>query len=161
MGEKIGVGAMYKVCVIHGPNLNLLGSREPSLYGEITLEELNKQLINDGKRLGLEVETFQSNYEGALVEKIQQAAGCNCLIINAAAYTHTSIAIRDALLAVKVPTVEVHISKIYRREVFRQHSMLADVVQGQIIGFGISGYRLALDAAVHLIQGGTTIVQTS
>jgi 3-dehydroquinate dehydratase-2 len=158
---EIGVGYMYKVCVIHGPNLNLLGSREPSLYGKITLEELNKQLINYGKKVGLEVETFQSNYEGAIVEKIQQAAGCNCLIINAAAYTHTSIAIRDALLAVKVSTVEVHISNIYRREDFRQRSLLADVVQGQIVGFGVYGYRLALDAAIHLIQGGTTIVQTS
>jgi 3-dehydroquinate dehydratase-2 len=157
---EIGVGVMSKVCIIHGPNLNLLGSREPSLYGEITLEELNRQLTDYGKRLGLEVETFQSNYEGAIVEKIQQAVGCDCLIINAAAYTHTSIAIRDALLAVKVPAVEVHISNIYRREDFRQRSLLADVVQGQIVGFGVYGYRLALDAAIHLLQGGTTIVQT-
>lgn len=152
---------MNKVCVIHGPNLNLLGSREPSFYGEITLEELNKQLLVYGEELGIEVETFQSNYEGAIVEKIQQSTVYDCLIINAAAYTHTSIAIRDALLAVMVPTVEVHISNIYRREDFRQRSLLADVVQGQIVGFGIFSYRLALDAAVHLLQGGTTIVQTS
>lgn len=148
---------MSKVCVIHGPNLNLLGSREPTLYGKFTLEELNKQLISYGQKLGLEVEVFQSNHEGALVEKIQQAAGCDYLIINAAAYTHTSIAIRDALLAIKIPAVEVHISNIYQREDFRQRSLLANVVQGQITGLGVLGYRLALDAAAYFLQGGTTI----
>lgn len=148
---------MSKVYIIHGPNLNLLGSREPLLYGKITLEELNKQLINYGQKLGLEVETFQSNHEGALVEKIQQAASYDYLVINAAAYTHTSIAIRDALLAIKIPAVEVHISNIYQREDFRQQSLLANVVQGQIIGLGVLGYRLALDAAAYFLQGGKSI----
>ncbi|MDD2212731.1 MAG: type II 3-dehydroquinate dehydratase [Clostridia bacterium] len=148
---------MSKVCIIHGPNLNLLGSREPLVYGKITLEELNKQLISYGQKLGLEVETFQSNHEGALVEKIQQAASYDYLVINAAAYTHTSIAIRDALLAIKIPAVEVHISNIYQREDFRQQSLLANVVQGQIIGLGVLGYRLALDAAAYFLQGGKSI----
>ncbi|MGI6588990.1 MAG: type II 3-dehydroquinate dehydratase [Peptococcia bacterium] len=148
---------MFKVYVIHGPNLNLLGSREPAVYGELTLKELNNQLISYGEKLGLKVETFQSNHEGVLVEKIQEVASYDYLIINAAAYTHTSIAIRDALLATGTPTIEVHISNLYQREDFRQCSLLADIVQGQIMGLGVLGYRLALDAAIHFLQGGTTI----
>jgi 3-dehydroquinate dehydratase-2 len=148
---------MFKVCVIHGPNLNLLGSREPSIYGTLTLEELNEQLIIHGQKLGLKVETFQSNYEGALIEKIQKAASYDYLIINVAAYTHSSVAIRDALLSIKTPAVEVHISNLYQREDFRQRSLLADIVQGQIIGLGVLGYRLALDTAAYFLQGGSTI----
>ena len=134
---------MFKVCIIHGPNLNLLGSREPLIYGKLTFEELNEQLISYGQKLGLDVKIFQSNHEGALVEKIQEATGYDYLIINVAAYTHTSIAIRDALLATKIPAIEVHISNLAQREAFRQHSLLADVVQGQIMGLGVFGYRLA------------------
>ncbi|HHY06743.1 MAG TPA: type II 3-dehydroquinate dehydratase [Clostridia bacterium] len=148
---------MFKVCIIHGPNLNLLGSREPLIYGKLTFEELNEQLISYGQKLGLDVKIFQSNHEGALVEKIQEATGYDYLIINVAAYTHTSIAIRDALLATKIPAIEVHISNLAQREAFRQHSLLADVVQGQIMGLGVFGYRLALDAVFHYLQGGNTI----
>jgi len=148
---------MFKVCIIHGPNLNLLGSREPLIYGKLTFEELNEQLISYGQKLGLDVKIFQSNHEGALVEKIQEATGYDYLIINVAAYSHTSIAIRDALLATKIPAIEVHISNLAQREAFRQHSLLADVVQGQIMGLGVFGYRLALDAVFHYLQGGNTI----
>jgi 3-dehydroquinate dehydratase-2 len=147
---------MYKVCVIHGPNLNLLGKREPSIYGNHTLEDLNKQLVNFGISIGADVETFQSNYEGAIVDKIQQLHSSDFLIINAAAYTHTSIAIRDALLAVGIPAIEVHISNIYKRDSFRHHSYIADVVEGQITGLGVFGYQLALQAAVYYLQGGKT-----
>jgi 3-dehydroquinate dehydratase-2 len=143
---------MYKVCVLHGPNLNMLGYREPSFYGDISLGKLNRQLIAYGEQLGLEVQTFQSNHEGVLVDKIHQSLDCDYLIINAAAYTHTSIAIRDALLAVKIPALEVHISNVYKREEYRQHSLLADVVQGQIVGLGVLGYRLALEAAACFLK---------
>jgi len=160
MDEDWCVVIVFKVCIIHGPNLNLLGQRETSLYGEITFADLNEQLVNYGKGLSLEVTSFQSNFEGAIVEKIQAATDFDYLIINAAAYTHTSIAIRDALLAVNVPAVEVHITNIQQREDFRRHSFLADVVQGQIIGLGIFGYRLALDFVAYSLQGGTALVQT-
>ncbi len=146
---------MPRICVIHGPNLNLLGKREPSVYGDVTLKELDKQLIEYGKELGLEVDTFQSNHEGAIVDKIQELTNYDYLIINAAAYTHTSIAIRDALQAVKKPTLEVHISNIYKREDFRQHSLLANVVQGQITGLGVPGYRFALEAAAYFLDEDT------
>lgn len=148
---------MYKVCVIHGPNLNMLGRREPSLYGNSSLDELNVQLITYGQQLGLEVHTFQSNHEGAIVEKIHELLDYDYIIINAAAYTHTSIAIRDALLAVRIPALEVHISNIYQRENYRQHSFLADVVQGQIVGLGVLGYRLALEAAAYFLKEDHTI----
>ncbi len=143
---------MPRVCVIHGPNLNLLGKREPEIYGNVTLKELNKQLQDYGKELGMEVDTFQSNCEGAIVDKIQEAGKYDYLIINAAAYSHTSIAIRDALKAVQKPAMEVHISNIYEREDFRQHSMLANVVQGQITGLGVPGYRFALEAAAYFLD---------
>lgn len=143
---------MPRICVIHGPNLNLLGKREPEIYGNMTLKELNQQLQEYGKELGMEVDTFQSNCEGAIVDKIQEAEKYDYLIINAAAYSHTSIAIRDALKAVNKPAMEVHISNIYEREDFRQHSMLANVVQGQITGLGVPGYRFALEAAAYFLE---------
>ncbi len=149
---------MFKICIIHGPNLNLLGQREAKIYGEMTFAELNRQLIAYGEEKGLKVEIFQSNHEGDLVDKIQSAADFDYLIINAAAYTHTSIALRDALLACSTPAVEVHLSNLAKREPFRQVSLLADVVQGQIIGLGVWGYRLALDAVLHFLQGGKDIV---
>lgn len=139
-----------RVCVIQGPNINMLGTREPSLYGRLTLEQLHEELVEAGEKEGLSVECFQSNHEGEIVEKVHSLAGnTDYIIINAAAYTHTSIAIRDALLAVKIPAIEVHISNIYAREGFRHKSLLADVVQGQICGLGPLGYHLALRAVSH------------
>ncbi len=142
-----------KILVIHGPNLNMLGKRELELYGDLTLEKINRNLKKHGKSLGLSVETFQSNHEGIIVEQIQEAGGtCQGLIINPAAYTHTSIAIRDALLLLDIPIVEVHLSNIYKREPFRQESLVADVVTGQISGLGAEGYRLALEAIAAIIN---------
>ena len=141
------------VLVINGPNLNLLGTREPEIYGRTTLEDINHQLVSLGAELGVRVESFQSNSEGALVDRIQQARGrVDLIIINPAAYTHTSIAIRDALSAVELPVIELHLSNVYKRESFRHHSTIADVVEGRLMGFGADGYLLALRAAVQMIQ---------
>jgi 3-dehydroquinate dehydratase-2 len=141
-----------KILVIHGPNLNLLGRREPEIYGRTTLDEINRGLAGLGARMGLTVETFQSNHEGEIVDRIQRAAGsCAGLIINAAAYTHTSIAIRDALSMLEVPMIEVHLSNIHAREAFRHESLLAGVVTGQIVGLGAAGYRLALQALAEMM----------
>jgi 3-dehydroquinate dehydratase II len=141
-----------RVLVIHGPNLNLLGSREPHIYGRRRLEEINASLAALGLRLGVSVDAFQSNHEGALVDRIQQAAGAYAgIIINAAAYTHTSVAIRDALAALSIPVIEVHLSNIHKREAFRQTSLMAAVVTGQIVGLGAAGYELALRALAEMI----------
>jgi 3-dehydroquinate dehydratase-2 len=141
------------VLVIHGPNLNLLGVREPEIYGRTTLQEIDRQLSALGHELGLKVETFQSNSEGAIVDRIQTARGqVDVLIINPAAYTHTSIAIRDALGLLDVPVIEVHLSNVYRREPFRHHSTIADVVAGRIMGFGAESYALALRAAAVMVS---------
>ncbi len=143
----------HKILVIHGPNLNMLGKREPEKYGTSTLDEINTLLTTHGSRTGIDVQTFQSNHEGSIVEKIQQARDVyNALIINPAAYTHTSIAIRDAVLLLDIPVVEIHLSNIYKRESFRHKSMLCDVVTGQIAGFGMYGYLMALDAIVNILQ---------
>ena len=142
-----------KVLVIHGPNLNMLGKREPEIYGKRTLDEINAGLENLGKKLGLVVETFQSNHEGAIVDKIQEASTTQKgIIINPAAYTHTSIAIRDALLAIDIPIIEIHISNIYKREPFRHKSLISDVATAQITGLGIKGYDVALNALAGMIQ---------
>ena len=142
-----------KILVIHGPNLNMLGKREPDIYGTTTLETINSNLEELGKRLGLELETFQSNHEGAIIEKIQEAAKIqNGIIINPAAFTHTSIAIRDALLLLDIPVIEMHLSNIYKREPFRHKSMMSDVVTAQITGFGIQGYTMALEAMAKMVQ---------
>jgi 3-dehydroquinate dehydratase-2 len=142
-----------KVLVIHGPNLNLLGTREPEIYGKTTLDEINSILEELGNKLGLAVETFQSNHEGAIVDKIQQAvSGQKGLIINPAAYTHTSIAIRDALVMLDIPIIEIHISNIYKREPFRHQSLIGDVVTAQIKGFGVQGYTMALEALAGMIK---------
>ncbi len=142
-----------KVLVIHGPNLNLLGTREPEIYGKTTLNEVNSTLEDMGYRLGLAVETFQSNHEGAIVDKIQQALlDQNGLVINPAAYTHTSIAIRDALAMLDMPIIEIHISNIYKREPFRQQSLISGVVTAQIKGFGVRGYFMALEAMAEMID---------
>lgn len=145
---------MPRILVLHGPNLNLLGQREASIYGSTSLEEINRLIKEEADKLGLEVTTLQSNYEGRLVEAIQDARGkYDLIIINPAAYTHTSIALRDAILAVDIPVIEVHISNIYKREAFRQKSYIADVAVGQICGFGINSYLLAIRAAAKIIQG--------
>jgi 3-dehydroquinate dehydratase II len=140
---------MKSVLVIHGPNLNLLGAREPDIYGAVSLDQINGQLRVKAQALGLSVEIFQSNHEGDIVDTIGKAAGTfDALIINPAAYTHTSVAIRDAISACGIPTYEVHLSNIYSREDFRHHSMVAPVAVGQISGFGVHSYLLALEA-VH------------
>ena len=139
------------ILIIHGPNLNMLGSREPETYGGTSLSEINDALRARAEKQGAAINTFQSNHEGEIVEAIQQAAGnCSALIINPAAYTHTSVAIRDAVLLLDIPVIEVHLSNIYKREEFRHKSMIADAASGQISGLGAYGYLLALDAALHL-----------
>lgn len=144
---------MARVLVIHGPNLNLLGSREPEIYGRESLEDLNRRLREEAARLGVEVEILQSNHEGEIVEAIQGArGGAACIIINPAAFTHYSLAIREAIAASGVPAIEVHLSNIYAREGFRRRSVVAPVAVGQITGFGTLGYMLALQAA-SLIAG--------
>lgn len=141
-----------KILVIHGPNLNMLGKREPEIYGKTTLAEINSELEDFGRSLGIEVETFQSNHEGAIVDKIQQVFGqCSGIIINPAAYTHTSVAIRDALLLLNVPIIEIHLSNIYKREAFRHKSFVSDIATAQLCGFGAMGYRMAIEAMAKLI----------
>lgn len=140
-----------KVLVIHGPNLNLLGTREPEVYGKTTLADINAMLAEEATLLGIQLETFQSNIEGEMVTAIQNARGrIDAIVMNPAAYTHTSVALRDAVAAVGIPTVEVHLSNVYAREPFRHHSYIAPVAVGQISGFGAEGYRLALQAAAKL-----------
>lgn len=135
------------VLVINGPNLNMLGKREPEIYGSDTLDDINARLSKTAAEMSITLDCFQSNYEGALVEKIQDAMGkVDGIIINPAAYTHTSVAIRDALLLHTIPIIEVHLSNIYKREEFRHHSMVSGVATGQIAGLGVQGYHLALTA---------------
>ena len=142
---------MRKILVIHGPNLNMLGKREPDLYGSESLGEINERLETSAKSFGIELEIFQSNHEGRLVDKIQTAlSGYAAVVINPAAFTHTSVAIRDALLLLDVPIIEIHLSNIYKREPFRHKSLIADIATGQISGFGPAGYSMALEAAVRL-----------
>ncbi len=141
------------ILVIHGPNLNLLGIREPGIYGSVTLEGINRLLNEKAESLAVTLSITQSNHEGVLVDSIQAAFGhYQGILMNAAAYTHTSIAIRDALSAVKIPTVEVHLSNIYRRERFRHHSYIADIAVGQISGFGANSYILGLEALHHYLS---------
>lgn len=133
------------VLVLHGPNLNLLGSREPELYGSATLADIDSALGALAGELGLAIESFQSNSEGELVTALQSARGRVAgVLINAAAYTHTSVAIRDAVLTLELPVIEVHLSNIHRREEFRHKSLLSDVVDGVVLGFGMDSYLLAL-----------------
>jgi len=143
-----------KVLVIHGPNLNLLGHREPATYGEQTLAQINEMVAAEAANADIEVKFVQSNIEGELVDAIQQAAQwADAIIINPAAYTHTSVALRDVLAAVDIPAVEVHLSNIYAREEFRHRSLTAAGCRGQISGFGAWGYVLALQAARHIVEG--------
>lgn len=141
------------ILVLHGPNLNLLGLREPEVYGSTTLDRINSSLETDSKKLRVGVHCLQSNHEGVLVDAIHNAREKHQgIVINAGAYTHTSVAIRDAIAGVQIPTVEVHLSNIYTREKFRHHSYLAPVVIGQISGFGSDSYRLGLQAVVSYLR---------
>jgi 3-dehydroquinate dehydratase-2 len=141
-----------KILVIHGPNLNMLGKREPHIYGHQSLAEINAELKAHGDSLGIDVETFQSNHEGAIVDKIQQAMGnCQGIIINPAAYTHTSVSIRDALTMLDIPVIEIHLSNIHKREKFRHRSMIADIAAARIAGFGAHGYLLALEGLAGMV----------
>lgn len=145
---------MKKILIIHGPNLNLLGRREADIYGNVTIEEINNELKKLAKSKGAELETFQSNHEGEIVDKIGSAgkSGFGAIVMNPAAYTHTSIAIRDAVSASGIPVIEVHLSNIYAREEFRHTSLIAPVAKGQISGFGKDSYLLALEAAISLVK---------
>lgn len=143
---------MQLLC-LHGPNLNLLGSREPGIYGSSSLEQINAALRERAADMGAAIDCFQSNHEGALVDRIHQARGTVAgILINAGAYTHTSIAIRDALLGVAIPYVELHLSNVHAREPFRHHSHLADKALGVICGFGPLSYQLALEGLVQHLQ---------
>lgn len=139
-----------QILVLHGPNLNLLGTREPEVYGSVTLDQINAELTKIGADAGSNVITFQSNHEGALIDRVQAARldGTAFIIINPAAFTHTSVALRDALAGVAIPFIEVHLSNVHRREPFRHHSYFSDLAEGVIVGLGADGYRLALGHAL-------------
>ncbi|MCR5834275.1 MAG: type II 3-dehydroquinate dehydratase [Selenomonadaceae bacterium] len=153
-GEGVNV---KRILVLNGPNLNLLGTREPEIYGRLTLEDINEALRQRAHTAGVdEIDFLQSNFEGELVEAIQKARGrYDYILLNAAALTHYSIALRDAIAAVPVPVIEIHLSNIHRREEFRHTSVIAPVVVGQICGFGLDSYIAALDIAIRRIQKDT------
>ena len=145
---------MGKILVLNGPNLNLLGTREPEIYGSLTLEDINERLRRRAEAAGVDMECLQSNHEGVLVDAIQAAQGTmDYIILNAAAFTHYSIAIRDAIAAIDVPVIEVHLSNIHRREEFRHKSVIAPVVLGQIAGLGAESYMAALEAIICRMGG--------
>ncbi len=144
---------MNNILVIHGPNLNLLGTREPEIYGSMTMRDINEDLQKQAKDAGVNIDFFQSNHEGEIIDKLHDARSIyDYIILNAGAYTHYSIAIRDALAAIEIPTIEVHISNIHQREEFRHHSVIAPVVVGQICGFGLDSYKAALYVAIRKLQ---------
>lgn len=151
---------MAKFLIIHGPNLNLLGIREPNLYGKERMEDINNLIIQQATRLNHTAICFQSNAEHHLIDRIQQALHekIDFIIINPAAFTHTSIALRDALLAVQIPFIEVHLSNIHARETFRQHSYFSDIAVGVISGLGANGYELAVIAATHYLNQRRTMM---
>ena len=142
------------ILVIQGPNLNLLGTREPEVYGKTTLEDIHKKLGEIAKAHSVELDTYQSNHEGELIDRIQKAKqdGVDFIIINPGAFTHTSVALRDALAGVAIPFTEIHLSNIHQREEFRKHSYLSDIATGVICGLGAIGYELALQAAITRLQ---------
>ena len=145
---------MKKILVMHGPNLNMLGTREPEIYGSTTLDDINAMLKEQAAKEGVETEFLQSNYEGALIDSIQQAPknDIGFIILNAGAFTHYSIAIRDAIASVDVPVIEVHISNVHTREEFRHKSVIAPVVMGQILGFGVDSYYGAMAVAIKKLK---------
>ena len=144
---------MKKILVIHGPNLNLLGEREPGVYGNDSYESINAEIVNKAHELELDAELFQSNHEGAIIDKLHQARlDCDGVIINAGAYTHYSYAVRDAISAIKIPVIEVHMSNIHARDEFRHKSVIAPVCVGQIAGFGKNSYLLALLAVKNILN---------
>ncbi len=142
------------ILVLHGPNLNLLGTREPGVYGATTLEQINTDLSARATARGMTLNTFQSNHEGALIDRIQAARldGTRFILINPGAFTHTSVALRDALAGVAIPFIEVHLSNVHRREPFRHHSYFSDIAEGVIVGLGALGYQLALEAALVRLE---------
>ena len=146
---------MKKILVLHGPNLNLLGTREPEIYGRTTLSDVNEMMAARAREAGIGADFLQSNHEGVLVDALQEAPkkGYAFVILNAAAFTHYSIAIRDAIAAIDVPVVEVHLSNIHQREEFRHHSVIAPAVMGQIAGFGTDSYMAALEVAIRRLSG--------
>lgn len=145
---------MATILVLHGPNLNLLGLREPGIYGAATLEDINRQLTETARQAGHHLLSLQSNAEYELIDRIHDARkeGVDFIIINPAAFTHTSVALRDALLGVDIPFIEVHLSNVHKREDFRQHSYFSDIAQGVICGFGATSYQLALQAAIKTLS---------
>ena len=145
---------MAQILLLHGPNLNLLGTREPAVYGSITLAQINEQLQRNAQQHGYCLDYLQSNHEGVLVDRIQAAAhdDTRYIIINPAAFTHTSVAMRDAILAVKIPFIEVHLSNVHARESFRHHSYFSDIATGVICGLGAQGYDFALQYAVNYLN---------
>lgn len=137
------------ILILHGPNLNLLGQREPEIYGELTLEEIDKQLLSAGKELGVKVRSQQSNIEGELVDALQEAGGwAKGVVFNPGGYTHTSVALRDAIAAIEIPVIEVHISNVYAREEFRHKSLISPVCIGKVVGFGWRSYLYGLQELV-------------
>ncbi len=146
---------MPKILVLHGPNLNLLGTREPDVYGRDTLESIDRRLAERGRKAGIDVMSFQSNAEAPLIERVHAAKGDQTafILINPAAFTHTSVALRDALAAVAVPFIEVHLSNVHAREPFRKHSYFSDLALGVVAGFGAQSYEMALEAALSRISG--------
>jgi 3-dehydroquinate dehydratase II len=145
---------MIKVLVLHGPNLNLLGTREPEVYGNLTLEEIDRRLVELGEELGMEVSSLQSNHEGALIDALHKAHGVQGVVFNPAGYTHTSVALRDAIAAIDIPVIEVHLSNTQAREEFRARSLIAPVCKGSIAGFGWYSYALGLRALKEVMGDG-------
>ena len=146
---------MAKILVLHGPNLNLLGQREPQIYGSDSLQDINDRLQQQCGAAGHELDALQSNSEGVLIDRVQRARtdGTAFMVVNFGGFTHTSIALRDAMLAVEIPSIEVHLSNLHKREAFRHHSYFADIAVGSIVGLGAQGYELALQAAFERLPG--------